>query len=141
MHSQPLLIAIASMGAFVSSSPLQERESYAWISNLDNSNMACANPPAANAPWLKLKRENHCYGFAPATNNIGWSWGAGLGMTVSRIKLYSDADCQKALIWADVSNDTSTDGYCLTTKQWQPDYPQWKPNNPPILSVMASSES
>lgn len=141
MHLQYFLVAIASMCASVLSSPLQERNSYPWISNFDNSNMACTNPPAVNAPWLKLKKENHCYGFAPASNNVGWSWGAGLAMSINRINLYSDANCQEALIHADVSNDTSSNGYCLTTKEWQPDYPQWKPNNPPILSVMASSET
>ena len=129
------------MSASVLSFPLEERESYPWISNFDDTNMACASPKAAGATWLKMKTENHCYGFTPATNNIGWSWGAGLDMTVSRIKLYSDANCQTALIYADMSNDTNKHGYCLTTKQWQPDYPQWNPNNPPILSVMASSDS
>ena len=141
MHFQSSLVAIVALGASVLSSPLQERNSWPWISNFDNTNMACTNPPAADAPWLKLKEENHCYGFAPATNNVGWSWGAGLGMSISRIKLFSDANCQTALIWADVSNDTSSNGYCLTTKQWQPDYPQWNPSNAPILSVMASSET
>ncbi|CAF9909234.1 hypothetical protein IMSHALPRED_007661, partial [Imshaugia aleurites] len=62
--------------------------------------MACQDPPAVNQPYLKLKKENKCYQFAPGTNNIGWSWGAGLDMEVSEIKLYSDANCGEALLHA-----------------------------------------
>ena len=138
MHFQALLVA--SLGALVLSSPLQERESYAWISAFDNKDMNCQDPPVVNQPYVKLKKENKCYQFAPGTNNIGWSWGAGMDMTVTRIKLFSDADCTRGLLHADMSADSNKHGYCLTTKQWQSDYPLWKPSNPPILSVMASSE-
>lgn len=135
------VVLLATLTALALASPLEERNSYPWVSAFDASNINCDGNPPGDQPYVKLKKGNHCYGFAPTLPNIGWSWGAGgLGFTVSRIKFYSDANCGHALLWADMANDTSKSGYCLPTKMNQQDYPQWNPNNPPILSVMSGDD-
>lgn len=152
MHLHHLLLL--SLSALVTSTPLleerdtlserttlEERNSYPWVSAYDNDNTDCSGNPPASQPYVKLRTENRCYGFAPTLNNIGWSWGAGTDFTVSRIKFYSDPNCEHALLWADMSNVTSKHGYCLPTKEYQADFPQWNPSNPPILSIMAGSDS
>ena len=101
--------------------------------------MDCSGSQSANAPWLKLK-DSKCHAFAPTTNNIGWSWGEGLAYKISEIRFFSDADCVHGLLHADLKNDTNGNGFCLTTNEFAKDYPQWNPDNPPILSVMGSSQ-
>ena len=137
MHFWTLLITSLASTAFAS--PLEPRDSWPWISWFDNPDVDCSGSSSTNAPWLKLK-DKSCHAFAPTTNNIGWSWGAGLNFKISEIKFFSDAHCVTGLLHADLKNDTNQDGFCLTTNENAKDYPLWNPNNPPILSVMASSQ-
>lgn len=137
MHLQPILVT--SLATLVLSFSLEERESYAWITAFDNTDMNCQKPPAANQQYVKLKKENKCYQFSPGTINIGWSWGAGLNEHVTQIKLYSDANCVNSLLQANQNASSSENGYCLTTNEREAEYPTWNPNSPPILSVMAGN--
>ena len=137
MHTWTLLITFLASTAFAS--PLEPRYSYPWISWFDNADMDCSGSQSANAPWLKLKNSK-CHAFAPTTNNVGWSWGDGLDFQISEIRFFKDAKCVEGLLHADLKNDTNQNGYCLTTNEFSKDYPQWQANNPPILSVMASSQ-
>ena len=137
MHSWTLLITSLALTTFAS--PLEPRNSYPWISWFDNPDMDCSGSQSSNAPWLKLKDKN-CHPFAPATINVGWSWGSGLNFRVSEIRFFSDANCVDGLLHADVSKDHNQNGYCLTTNEFSQDYPQWNASYPPILSVMASSQ-